>query len=118
MKSSTDPRHRKRLLQVEAVFATSFGSSTQTNIDSLLQKLSELDAKISQAAPEWPLDKINKINLAILRVATYELMYDEEVPAKVAVDEAVEIAKSLGSDNSPAFVNGVLGKIMKEAKDE
>ena len=62
----------------------------------------------------WPVDKLNKIDLAILRLAIYELE-NLEVPPKVVIDEAVELAKEFGSENSPSFVNGVLGTIYKEA---
>lgn len=76
--------------------------------------MSVLDTKIQSAAPEWPLDKIAKIDLAILRLAVYELVIEKKEPPKVIIDEAVEIAKQFGNENSAKFVNGVLGTILKE----
>lgn len=72
-----------------------------------------LDEKIQSAAPEWPVDKIAKIDLAILRLAIYELLIEKKEPPKVIIDEAIELAKEFGNDNSPKFVNGVLGTILK-----
>ena len=114
MKTSLDPRHKNRLDRIESLFAHSFGSNGKKDISDILEHLEDIDAKISTSAPEWPLDKINKIDLSILRLSTYELIYDKEVPPKVAIDEAVEIAKEYGSDSSASFVNGVLGNIIKE----
>ena len=102
MKTSTDPRHKKRELKVAKLFASSF----------IPGFTSPLDISISQAAPEWPLKNINKIDLAILRVATDELT-NSDTPPKVIIDEAVEIAKKYGAENSASFINGVLGTILK-----
>lgn len=113
MKTSSDPRHNHRVRVVQALFGYSFGTKPETITNSVIAKLTDIDAKIQSSAPEWPLNKINRIDLAILRVATYELMYDSSVPPKVAIDEAVEIAKKYGSDNSASFINGVLGNIIK-----
>lgn len=121
MKTPTDPRHRARLRKVQSLFAYSFNTVPPTDISEIIAQLESIDAFIKNSAPEWPLDKINKIDLAILRVAAYELLYAEDVPPKVAIDEAVEIAKSYGGDSSPSFVNGVLGNILEgkhEAKVE
>lgn len=113
MKTSTDPRHKNRILKVQALYSYSFQTKSPKNIAPIISALPSLDSLISTAAPEWPLDNINRIDLAILRVATFELLHDHELPPKVAIDEAVEIAKTYGSDHSPAFVNGVLGNILK-----
>lgn len=73
-------------------------------------KLKELDATIQPIAPEWPLDQISRIDLTILRLALFELLHLQDlVPPKVAINEAVELAKAFGGDNSSKFVNGVLG---------
>lgn len=114
MKTSSDPRHRARVKRVQSLFAHSFSSTPPTDIEGIVAKLPLIDEDIVRVAPEWPLDKINRIDLAILRVAVYELRYDKKVPPKVVIDEAVEIAKSYGSDSSPSFVNGVLGNLVKE----
>jgi N utilization substance protein B len=78
--------------------------------------MEEIDAIITRAAPEWPLEKIAIIDRNILRIGLYELLYAdrEEVPPKVAINEAIEIAKSYGGPNSARFVNGVLGTVYRE----
>ncbi|PIP57353.1 transcription antitermination factor NusB, partial [Candidatus Woesebacteria bacterium CG22_combo_CG10-13_8_21_14_all_39_10] len=78
----------------------------------ILRNKKRLDKKIEESAPEWPIDKLNRIDLAILRLAVYELE-QKEAPPKVIIDEAVELAKEFGSDNSASFINGVLGTIYK-----
>lgn len=72
----------------------------------------DLDTRISISAPQWPIDKLNRIDLSILRLATYELI-NTDTPPKVIIDEAVELAKEFGGESSPSFVNGVLGDILK-----
>jgi N utilization substance protein B len=69
---------------------------------------------IAKYAPEWPVDQLAVIDRNILRMALYELQYNEDVPIKVAINEAVELAKIFGSDTSPRFVNGVLGAFMQD----
>ena len=80
----------------------------------------ELDEKINLVSEGWPVDRIGKAELAIMRLAVYEMLYDDTIPEKVSVNEAVELAKKFGGNESPAFVNGVLAKfIPKEgAKEE
>jgi len=73
----------------------------------------ELDAIIAKHAPEWPVDQLAIIDRNILRIALYELQHNEDVPIKVAINEAVELAKMFGSDTAPRFVNGVLGTFMQ-----
>jgi transcription antitermination protein NusB len=115
MKTSTDPRHLRRREAVKVLFADTF--TKQPLVPELAQKIldqkEELDRKIQEAAPAWPVDKLNKIDLAILRLAVYELE-KEEAPPKVVIDEAVELAKEYGSESSSSFVNGVLGTIYKD----
>ncbi len=77
-------------------------------------KLTELDKILQPVAPEWPLDQINRIDRAILRIGAYELLHDKSAPPKVVINEAVELAKSFGGDNSSKFVNGVLGTVYKQ----
>ncbi len=82
----------------------------QTLTHGVSKSVQELDTTIQPIAPEWPLDQIARIDRGILRMALYELLYMSEiVPPKVAINEAVELAKAFGSDNSSKFVNGVLG---------
>lgn len=93
-------------------------------LDGILQKQSELDMVIEKAAPDWPIDRISPVDRNILRLGLYELLFSDrkEVPAKVAINEAIELAKQFGGDNSSRFVNGVLGAVYKEigepGKDE
>ncbi len=75
----------------------------------------KIDSMIVPAAPEWPLDQIAKIDRAILRMSIYELLIKKDVPPKVAINEAVELAKEFGGDNSSKFINGVLGTIFRQS---
>lgn len=85
-------------------------------LDGIMQKQSELDLVIEKAAPDWPIDRISPVDRNILRLGLYELLFADrkEVPAKVAINEAIELAKQFGGDNSSRFVNGVLGAVYKE----
>lgn len=85
-------------------------------LTGVLGKQSELDLVIGKAAPEWPIDRISPVDRNILRLGLYELLFSErsEVPAKVAINEAIELAKQFGGENSSRFVNGVLGAVYKE----
>lgn len=86
---------------------------TQRLIDGIYEHLSDIDGIIEQCAPEWPVNKIAKVDLIILRMAVFEILYDNEVPDKVVIDEAVELAKEFGNDTSSKFVNGVLGTVIE-----
>lgn len=74
----------------------------------------ELDAKLQPVAPEWPIDQIARMDRIVLRIGLYELENDDDVPPKVVINEAVELAKAFGGDNSSKFVNGVLGTLLRE----
>lgn len=80
----------------------------------IIKNLPKIDKIITASAPSWPLEKINRIDLAILRLAIFELIIVKEAPYKVIIDEAVELGKEFGADSSPEFINGVLGKVVKE----
>lgn len=82
-------------------------------VKGVISVADEIDAKIATAAPEWPIEQISPIDKAILRVSIYELLYDTEVPPKVAINEAVELAKLFGGENSSKFINGVLGTLYR-----
>ena len=88
----------------------------QELLDGVLAKHNDLDLIIEKAAPEWPLDKIAVIDRNVLRMGLYELLFADRkhVPAKVAINEAIELAKTFGGDSSGRFVNGVLGAVYKE----
>lgn len=75
-----------------------------------------IDAIIGPAAPEWPVDQIAKIDKVVLRIGVYELMIKRDVPPKVAINEAVELAKTFGGENSSKFINGVLGTIYRNSE--
>lgn len=85
-------------------------------IAGILDYRERMDAIISRFAPEWPLDQMAVIDRNILRIAIYEFLIDGETPVKVAINEAVELAKTYGSDSAPRFVNGVLGALADEAE--
>jgi N utilization substance protein B len=115
MKTKADPRHQKRVAMMKYLFSLSFNSPDQKipiKYSKFNSKQSEIDSIIQECAPEWPLDQINKIDLAVLRLAIFELT-TLDTPHKVIIDEAVELAKEYGSENSPKFVNGVLGSVMQ-----
>jgi len=118
MKTIHDPRHQVRRDAVKALFAESF--THQETLPELAKHIvaqeKELDHEIEQAAPSWPIDKINKIDLAILRLAVYELV-GKQTPPKVIIDEAVELAKEFGSESSAGFVNGVLATLHTRGTD-
>lgn len=77
------------------------------------EKLPEIDEKIDELSVSWKKNRLGKVELTILRLAIYEILFDEEIPAGVAINEAVELAKKYGGDDAPSFVNGVLGKLTK-----
>ncbi|MEG0369659.1 MAG: transcription antitermination factor NusB [Hungatella sp.] len=81
-------------------------------VDEIMVKVPDLDAKIDEVAQGWRTKRMGKVDLTILRLALFEMLYDEDVPEKVAINEAVELAKKFGGDESPAFINGVLAKLV------
>ena len=116
MKTPQDPRHVKRQRLVEELFRMDFHKQKVSETTSQIFSQKEvIDANIKKAAPEFPIEKINKVDLAILRLAVYELIISQEQPPKVIIDEAIELAKEYGGDSSPGFVNGALGKILTYA---
>ncbi len=82
-------------------------------VTGVQESQAEIDGIIAPAAPDWPVDQIAKIDKIILRIGVYELLIKKEVPPKVAINEAVELAKAFGGENSSKFVNGVLGTIYR-----
>jgi len=124
---------KRKLAQVPEIvkrdvseFAPGLGDLAFTDnlVKGILSKQKEVDAIIQKAAPEWPLEKISTVDRNVLRIGLYELIFSDrkEVPAKVAINEAIELAKTFGGENSGKFVNGVLGAVYKElgepGKDE
>lgn len=80
--------------------------------DVIMEKLPELDAQLNEKAESWDIGRMGKVELTVLRLALYEMKYDEDVPVSVAINEAVELAKKFGQDSSGAFVNAVLAKFV------
>lgn len=112
MKTSHDPRHIKRQRLVQELFRRDFHNQPVSQAaEKIVLVQGTLDEAIQKAAPEFPINKINKTDLAILRLATYEFLIEKKTPENVIIDEAVELAKEFGSNTSPSFINGVLGNI-------
>ena len=121
MKKKGDPRHKRRVLAVKALFKNSFRTNLKSEKNPLTYQVllnkEEIDKVIAKFAPNWPIYQISNIDLAILRLAVWELFYEEpSQPQKVIIDEAVEIAKEYGNESSAGFVNGVLGTIIKSSQ--
>lgn len=121
MKTAKDPRHLERIKVMQELFAWDFNQKANLQFpksQKIIKNLKKIDKLIKQAAPTWPIDKINKIDLGLLRQAVFELIMEKATPPKVVVDEAVEIAKEYGSESSPAFINGALGKLIADNQIE
>lgn len=110
MKSALDPRHLKRVAVFKSLFAGSFTEQEEvpSRVDKINTNIAHIDEIIQKCAPEWPISQINKVDLAVLRQAVYELLFKLQTPTKVIIDEAVEIAKRYGGKTSSSFVNGAL----------
>ncbi|MCL4297755.1 MAG: transcription antitermination factor NusB [Anaerolineae bacterium] len=105
-KAALEGRFEDRPLPEAAeVFARSLAMGVQTY-------RTYLDSVVGDLAPEWPIDQIAAVDRNVLRIAIYELLFEPEIPPKVAINEAVELAKMFGSESSPRFVNGVLGSLV------
>ncbi len=115
MKLKTDPRHIQRTKLMKNLFTWDFNPKKNPPkvIFDIVKNIKKIDTVISDAAKDRPIREINKIDLAILRLAVFELIIKRVAPLKVIVDEAVELAKEFGSDSSSAFINGALGQIIK-----
>jgi len=89
-------------------------------VDNVIARAAEIDKIIAAYAPDWPIDQITNVDRNILRMGVYELKFSDAIPSKVAINEAIELAKTFGGESSGRFVNGVLGAIFKEmvAKSE
>jgi transcription antitermination protein NusB len=119
--AGADPRHIRRIKQMQALFAYSFVVEAVDRDDQLAEfpelleligQVSEIDQEIQAVAPERPLAEINKVDLAILRLIVFESK-QKKTPKKVLINEAVELAKEFGTDSSSRFVNGVLAKLFE-----
>ena len=80
--------------------------------NDIISKISEIDAVVNESTTGWKTSRMGKVDLTIIRLAVYEMKYEEDIPEKVSINEAVELAKKYGTDDSPSFVNGVLAKFV------
>lgn len=119
-----DKRHARRIEIVQKLFPLGFEGISPTSIGNddplardIINKLDRIDKIIQTYAPRYPLKKIAKIDLSILRLSLYELLIERKQPPKVVIDEAVTLAKEFGNDKSYSFVNGVLGSALKHLEN-
>lgn len=115
MKKKTDPRHLRRIKLIQDLFSWQFKPDQKPGIriQKIVSRLSKIDELIAKSAPDRPIEQINKVDLAILRLAVFELIIEKGAPPKVVIDEAVELGKEFGSDSSASFINGALGKLVE-----
>ncbi len=145
MKKATDPRHLSRQIALQRLFAQDFNKkNVNPNIsefnpdeladiddieDYILEMVDnltkgvkdnqdEIDTLITKYAPQWPIDQMKLVDLQILRIAIYEGFLEKQTPPKVAIDEAIELAKEFGEEVNGKFVNGVLGAIYENYKNK
>lgn len=143
MKKATDPRHLSRELALQTLFSKDFNNSREGVMDfdiatlseldeietynpelyndiinGVRERSSEIDEIIVKFAPQWPISQMKLVDLQILRMAIYEGFISKITPPKVAIDEAIEIAKEFGGETSSKFVNGVLGAIYETKRNE
>ncbi|OGK14625.1 transcription antitermination factor NusB [Candidatus Roizmanbacteria bacterium RIFCSPHIGHO2_02_FULL_37_15] len=115
-----DPRHQQRIKIVQNLFAFSYNNKNNlphpndNKTQKIIKKLSIIDQYIKTYAPRYPLENIAKTDLSILRLAIYELMFEKNTPIKVVINEAVELAKEVSGENSYAFINAILGKVLSQ----
>jgi N utilization substance protein B len=114
----SQPREAIHLFWESDRFKPAAKAFAQELLSGLLDKSDELDKAISAKSPNWSLSRMAKIDLAIIRLAAFELIYREDIPKNVTINEAIEIAKKFGSEESPAFVNGILDEISKGLPDK
>ena len=115
-----DPRHQKRIQIIQNLFAATFSNAKKnlpdendTTTQEVIKSQDKIDELIAKYAPKFPVDRIAKTDLVVLRLALYELIINPKEPTKVVINEAVELAKEFGGEKSYAFVNAVLGTIVK-----
>ena len=103
----------------EAFYIEYLADPEQKEVDYIVQKaekimamIPELDTMVNEHSVGWQTERMGKVDLTIIRLAVYEMKYDDDIPVSVAINEAVELAKRYGSENSPAFINGVLAKMI------
>lgn len=110
--SRHDPRAVLAAHLAEASLTSQGRTYTRKLVEGVLERREDLDALIAQYAPSWPVAQLPSVDRNILRIAIFEIVSESGTPTKVAINEAVEMAKVFGSDSSPKFVNGVLGSVV------
>ena len=85
-----------------------------TRVRQIYARVEELDGQINDVAQGWKTKRMGRVDLTLIRLALFEILYDDAVPEKVAINEAVELAKKFGGDDSPSFINGILGKLVRK----
>ena len=117
MKTKSDPRHKARVAAVKKLFERNFQKQTRVKselVKNVVARQNEIDELLIANAPAWPINQIAPVDLTILRVAIFELLFKKnKEPYKLVIDEAVEFAKEYSGKSSASFVNGVLGSIVK-----
>jgi N utilization substance protein B len=113
-----DPDEILTHLQAEADLSEENFSFARELVEGVLRYKDKLDAQIQRYAPAWPIEQIAFIDRNILRLAIFEILIDNKIPVKVAINEAVELAKNFGSDSSSKFINGVLGAVSANINKE
>ena len=88
----------------------------KNKVNAIYEMVTSLDEKIDEVAKGWKTKRMSKVDLTIIRLALYEMLYDEDVPEKVAINEGVELAKKFGGDDSPSFVNGILARLVRQGQ--
>ena len=104
------PQQEEFFLEEEEIVRESDRKQLDAKFHNILEKLEEIDRELNERVSGWNTERMGKVDLTILRLAVYEIEYDEDIPTGVAINEAVELAKKFGQDSSASFVNGVLAK--------
>ncbi len=105
------PEQMRMFLEDDEILRTEKDTSyIRGKYDKIMSKLSEIDAQLNEKAENWDIKRMGKVELTVLRLALYEMKYDEDVPVSVAINEAVDLAKKFGQDSSGSFVNAILAK--------
>lgn len=107
------PEQMKLYLEQEEIQSEKDCTYISDKFEKIQEKISEIDGLINEQTVGWKTERMGKVDLAIIRLAVYEIKYDDSVPVSVAINEAVELAKKFGQDESSSFVNGVLAKFSK-----
>lgn len=97
--------------EAEEAWDVKDGAYISEKCEAIAAHLEEIDAAINEVAEGWKTSRMGKVDLTLIRLAVYEMKYEEDIPVGVAINEAVELAKKYGTDDSPAFINGVLAKL-------